>query len=200
MNQKPYRRHGDKAPIDRLLRPLSAFLGIEAISGAFPLSAPSWRSSSRIPPGVTITIIFLHTKIGVSFGEYSFQLSLLHWINDGLMTIFFSSSGFRSKREVVVGESPRHQDGSVARFGGTRRNGRARPGFSIGPAWHADSARMGHPDRDGYRLRGRRHGPAWQARPDRTQTIPSFAGYRRRSRAVIIITLFIRKELIRPAW
>ena len=46
----------------------------------------------------------LHTKIGVTWGKAAFQLSLHHWINDGLMAIFFFVVGLEIKREVVVGE------------------------------------------------------------------------------------------------
>ena len=31
----------------------------------------------------------LHTSVGVSWGGASFTLSLHHWINDGLMVVFF---------------------------------------------------------------------------------------------------------------
>jgi NhaA family Na+:H+ antiporter len=46
----------------------------------------------------------LHTYIGISWGDAAFKLSLHHWINDGLMVIFFFVVGLEVKRELVVGE------------------------------------------------------------------------------------------------
>ena len=104
MKDRPYRRHGDKATIDRLLRPVSAFLGIEAISGVFLLLCALVALLIANSPWGHDYDHFLHTPIGFSFGEHSFHLSLLHWINDGLMTIFFFVVGLEIKREVIVGE------------------------------------------------------------------------------------------------
>lgn len=46
----------------------------------------------------------LHTYVGLSWGDATFNLSLQHWINDGLMVIFFFVIGLEVKRELVVGE------------------------------------------------------------------------------------------------
>jgi NhaA family Na+:H+ antiporter len=44
-----------------------------------------------------------HTYIGVSWGDAAFKLSLQHWINDGLMVLFFFVVGLEIKREILVG-------------------------------------------------------------------------------------------------
>lgn len=46
----------------------------------------------------------LHTYIGVGWGDSVFKLSLHHWINDGLMVVFFFVVGLEIKRELVIGE------------------------------------------------------------------------------------------------
>jgi len=102
----PPRAPHDPPPtrLARLMRPMQEFVQ-QAQSGGIVLLAVTLLAMIIANSGLGSRYeTILHTHAGIALGPYSLDESLLHWINDGLMAIFFFLIGLEIKREVLVGE------------------------------------------------------------------------------------------------
>jgi len=93
-----------REPIDLLIDPLKRFLHVEAASGVVLLAATAAALLLANSPLRDAYEAFWETKLGWRLGDGGLILSLQHWINDGLMTVFFFVIGLEVKREMVMGE------------------------------------------------------------------------------------------------
>jgi len=57
-------------------------------------------TNSRLGPGFDA---FWHMDFGFTFAAADFRMSLLHWVNDAFLTVFFLVVGLEIKREFTVG-------------------------------------------------------------------------------------------------
>jgi len=97
-------------PIDRLRRPFHDFLRDQSTGGillfVMAVVAMVWANS---PWKESYHHLWEHT-MAVSFDQWKLERTLHHWINDGLMAMFFFLVGLELKREVVGGELSRPRD------------------------------------------------------------------------------------------
>jgi NhaA family Na+:H+ antiporter len=98
------KRRPDTTLADRLAAPFQRFLAIEASSTVLLLLATAvalFWANSPLHEGYER---LWQTDAGVSVGGWQFKLSLGHWVNDGLMVLFFFLVGMEIKHELVHGE------------------------------------------------------------------------------------------------
>ena len=91
-------------PIQRLQRPFSAFLHVESASGIFLLICTALALIAANSPYASAYDHFWHQDVRVAVGDFELSYPLSHWINDGLMVVFFFVIGLEIKRELVIGE------------------------------------------------------------------------------------------------
>lgn len=102
-------RHWSATPLGRILGPMQRFVQQEASSGIILLTCTIVALLLAQSPLAGAYAAALETKLSIAIGPLELSESLLHWINDGLMALFFFVVGLEIKREVLVGElaSPR---------------------------------------------------------------------------------------------
>jgi NhaA family Na+:H+ antiporter len=96
-------------PVEAVMRPFQEFAQKEASGGLLLIAAAIvalvWANS---PWGDSYAALW-ETKLSIGLGNFSLEKDLTHWINDGLMALFFLVVGLEIKRELLVGDlsSPR---------------------------------------------------------------------------------------------
>ena len=93
-----------KSTLVQLFRPLDRFIKAESTTGILlfvsAILAIVWANSSWADSYHHLW----ETPLSISFGEYGINKSLHHWINDGVMAMFFFVVGLELKREIMAGE------------------------------------------------------------------------------------------------
>ncbi len=111
------------------------FLHNEASGGIVLLAASIlalvWANSASAP----LYQGMLHLPAGLHLGPHGLEMSLHHWINDGLMAVFFLLVGLEIKREILTGElstPARAALPAIAALGGMAAPALVYVGFNLG--------------------------------------------------------------------
>jgi NhaA family Na+:H+ antiporter len=102
-------------------QPLQAFLDAEASSGILLLIAAALALAWANSPWSDSYESFWRIVLSVRIGDWAIAEDLRHWVNDGLMALFFLVVGLEIKREFLTGELRDRRRAAVpviAAFGG----------------------------------------------------------------------------------
>jgi NhaA family Na+:H+ antiporter len=92
------------SPIERLLSPFGRFARTESAGGLVLIASTLAALIAANSPWAAAYRHLWETPLSFRLGGRALDYSLHHWINDGLMAVFFFVVGLEIKREVLVGE------------------------------------------------------------------------------------------------
>ncbi len=96
---------GTGPPLIRpIVDPIQEFIHTEAAGGILLLAATFVAMVWANSPWAASYQELWNTPLSVAFGSHALTETLLEWINDGLMAMFFFVIGLEIKREILVGE------------------------------------------------------------------------------------------------
>ena len=94
-----------KAPVDKwIIEPMSRFISNSTTSGIILFSSAFLAMIIANSPWSDAFHHFWELEFSVGWNGSFITKSLHHWINDGLMSVFFFVVGLELKREVIAGE------------------------------------------------------------------------------------------------
>lgn len=86
------------------IRRIKAFFEFEAAGGIVLALAAIAAMIIANSPLSTWYESFIHAPVAIQIGSFEIAKDAHHWINDGLMAVFFFLVGLELKREVLIGE------------------------------------------------------------------------------------------------
>lgn len=89
---------------DKILTPFDEFINRQTTSGLLLMAMAVIALVLANGPLYSSYQHIAHTLISLDIGSWTLEMSLHHWINDGLMALFFFVVGLELKREILVGE------------------------------------------------------------------------------------------------
>ena len=90
--------------VDRLRGPFVAFVRAQTTASAFLLLALLVSLVLANTPAAGWYHEVQHLRVGLTLGQWTLDWSLLHFVNDGLIAVFFFLIGLEVKRELLAGE------------------------------------------------------------------------------------------------
>ncbi|MBC8237342.1 MAG: Na+/H+ antiporter NhaA [Helicobacteraceae bacterium] len=89
---------------ERIATPFEHFIHAQTTTGIILMFMTVVALILANTPLTEAYVHFFHTNVDLSVGSWHLKYTIHHWINDGLMAIFFFIIGLEIKREILVGE------------------------------------------------------------------------------------------------
>jgi NhaA family Na+:H+ antiporter len=89
---------------DKILTPFEEFIHRQTTGGILLMCMAVLALVLANGPLASAYEHVVHTLISLNIGSWTLEMTLHHWINDGLMALFFFVVGLELKRELLVGE------------------------------------------------------------------------------------------------
>lgn len=89
---------------NKIFTPFEHFLHAQTTTGIILMFMTVFALILANTPLTETYAHFFHTKVDITVGSWELSHTIHHWINDGLMAIFFFIIGLEIKREILVGE------------------------------------------------------------------------------------------------
>ncbi|HMT28212.1 MAG TPA: Na+/H+ antiporter NhaA, partial [Bacteroidia bacterium] len=95
----------DRQPVDKwIIDPMKRFFSNSITSGILLFTSAILAMIISNSPWSEQFHHFWEINFSIGFGSYQLSKSIHHWINDGLMAVFFFVVGLELKREIIAGE------------------------------------------------------------------------------------------------